>query len=153
MTMTFEEADDELGTCTSMEVMPKLIDLVQDSQIGRKTFLHLMRDHWPRCDRISELNDEIIMAIEWAAELHSSVETEHLPLLMTEEERRALAALPEVLTIYRGLGPLNKYSLSWSLNPDVARVFPYKRHCRQKVKLLMTAKILRKYVTALKLTC
>jgi hypothetical protein len=160
--MTFDQADQELSMCDSSGVMPKLLELTQGGKIGRKTLLRLLREHWTRCDNIGSCNqdDEVTEIISWAAKDDSSIGgtgnfqpgTEHIPLLMSEEERQALASFPEVLTIYRGCGPLNKYGLSWSLNPDVARAFPYKRLCFQKEKLLMTARILRKNICAVKLT-
>jgi hypothetical protein len=160
--MTFEEADNELCMQNSVGVMPKLLNLAQNGQVGRKTFLRLLGEHWTRCDNIGLCNEdgEVTEWISWAAQGDCSIRptshfqpgTEHIPLLMSEEERRALASLPEVLTIYRGCGPQDKYGLSWSLNPHVARTFPYKRSCFQQQKLLMTARILRKHVCALKLS-
>ena len=73
--------------------------------------------------------------------------------MMTDEELEAYAALPDVVTIYRGCYKANKWGLSWSLSRQVAEEFPtllrYRRDGEQP--LLVTAKIMKTDVVAVKM--
>ena len=51
--------------------------------------------------------------------------------LMTQREQAALAAMPDVLTIYRGARPLLRYGLSWTT--DKARAEWFANRCGGRV--------------------
>ena len=70
---------------------------------------------------------------------------------MDEEERAALEALPDQVTVYRGCGPDNKDGFSWSLKREVAEGFPYKALYGTDQPILLTATVLKKKIAALKL--
>lgn len=49
---------------------------------------------------------------------------EQLAAMMTSEERAALTALSERITVYRGCYRINRSGLSWTLDRNVAERFP-----------------------------
>lgn len=71
--------------------------------------------------------------------------------MMDTPECMAWEALPERLTIYRGCGPSNMLGASWSLSRDIAAQFPFLNRYRQSEPLLVTAKVKKSHVLAIKL--
>jgi hypothetical protein len=74
-----------------------------------------------------------------------------IPQMMTKVEQAALDALPDRVTIYRGCGPVNERGLSWSLDRDMAKRFPFLPRYRTAVPMLLTGTIRKSRITALKL--
>ena len=160
---TFKKACLTLARCESRrwDWLPALCEM---KNLSRTNFLRLLGMIWTACDNISNCVDDY----ELQERVHTAVApplpwgkrpsfkmpgTEHIPLMMTAEELSALLALPEQVTIYRGCGPDNMYGVSWTLDKNVAMCFPYKGLYVQSEPLLITAKIDRKDIVALKLGC
>ena len=131
----------------------KLGDLYESRKIrSSKRLLRLLGHVWTRCDNISEcMVDGFNWVFEEATEENMTPGTRHVPLMMTKEERNALAALPQNVTVYRGCGPDNMYGYSWTLDRDVAVQHVYKAFYEQEKPMLLTMTIDRKCIMALKL--
>jgi hypothetical protein len=74
-------------------------------------------EEWSRCDRIGLWSTVLRKVLKEATR-------EELDVMMTDEERATLAALPERFEVWRGCYPANRAGLSWSLDRDVAAGFP-----------------------------
>lgn len=112
----------------------------------RKDCFLALGEGWSGCD-------DIVGSSAMLVQIFSDASRGELDLLMTSEERDALAALPMSVTIYRGCFHDNKRGLSWSLDRDIAAGFTlFNRYCRPEAKrLLVTARIPRARIIALKL--
>jgi hypothetical protein len=77
----------------------------------------LFGNQWSSCDNIFEYREGI-------RDLLRAASREQLDAMMTDEELRQLAALPNPLSVYRGCYDLNANGLSWSTDRDVAAKFP-----------------------------
>lgn len=74
-----------------------------------------------------------------------------IPELMDAEERATYDALPEEFTVYRGCGPISKGGFSWSLDRDAAARFPFLARHPTDCPMLLTAKVSKSRVAAVKL--
>jgi hypothetical protein len=128
-------------------------DLYQSRKIrSSKRLLRLLGYIWTSCDNISEcMLDGFNWVFEEVTAENMTPETRHVPLMMTKKERKALAALPENVTVYRGCGPEDMYGYSWTLDRDIAVLHVYKPFYKQEKPMLLTLTIDRKYIMALKL--
>jgi hypothetical protein len=71
--------------------------------------------------------------------------------MMTLDEQAAYMALPERVTIYRGCSARRLTGASWSLDPDVARGFPTLSGYCVSDPVLITARVHKDNILALKL--
>lgn len=150
--LNFDEALKVLITeCNSYTRLPSLIDMVSQDEIDYSTFLRLLGEVWQSCDNIGENQDLLIGALWFIPPEYQIAGTEHIPLMMTIEEQSKLASLPERVQVFRGCGPDNKYGFSWSLDREVAAMYPLLARFYQADPILLTAAIDRKGITALKL--
>ena len=102
-------------------------------------WLTLMGDQWTRCDRwISFFQPELQKALPHRGPVR---------LMMTAEENSAYDALPEVVTIYRGCDAKSVSSpgLCWSLNKDVANLYPFLARFEATKPTLLTASVSRQW--------
>jgi hypothetical protein len=97
---------------------------------------------WSCCDNIGQYR----LLLRWLLP-----EEGPIPELMDPNERAAYDALPDRLTVYRGCGTSNKLGLSWSLDRQIAARFPFLNRYRQADPLLVTGKVHKRHVLAVKL--
>jgi len=86
-------------------------------------WLSLVGYFWCRMEILGSGTRDLIQIIK----MHANDPLSAIPELMSERERAALADLPDQITIYRGCGPRNKRSASWTLSRAIAARFPFTR--------------------------
>jgi hypothetical protein len=138
--LTLEDARDALRYCNSYSRMPTLIDL--ERSMRSNEWHTVLGEEWSGCDNVGR---------------HRLLLRQMLPVegpvteMMTAEELDAHRALPERLTVYRGCGPKNMRGASWSLEREVAERFPTLNRYQQAQPMLVTAKVSKRGVLAVKL--
>ena len=116
-------------------------------QMDFPDWLVLLGDLWSNCDNIGLYSEDLTYIIkEFINEPLTMI-----PELMSTEEKLAFDLLPKQITIYRGCGPKNKLGMSWSLRREVAERFPFTGRYRADQPTLLTAKIGKDRVAALKM--
>lgn len=106
-------------------------------------WLRLLGEMWTSFDTVCRHLDDLFW---WIGDSRGTS-----PEMMTKDERAALAALPELVTIYRGCGSVNKNGICWSLDRAVAARFPTLNRYRVPDPMLLTATVPRDLIVALKL--
>jgi len=103
----------------------------------------LLGEEWSGCDNICTCIETLIMEFT----------TSPLPIrnMMTPAERKAYDALPEEITVYRGCGEHNIQGLSWSVRRQIAERFPFLSRYQVQEPLLVTVKVNKADVVAVKL--
>lgn len=113
-------------------------------KVPRRLFLRLLGEIWIDCDNIE--HPKYFKGV-WAL----------LPdrpcwSMMEPNDREALKALPETVVVYRGAGKgPGEYGPSWSLDRHVAAAFPFLDRYRAAVPILLTGRVRRPRIAALKL--
>lgn len=134
-----------LENCGSHERMDALMHL--HGMMDFPDWLVLLGELWCNCDNIGAYKDDLVEILkEW---LDDPLVT--IPELMCPDERAAFDAIPDEVRIYRGCGPRNMNGLSWSLSRRVAIEFPFKRRYRADQPILLTARVRKDRIAALKL--
>lgn len=64
--------------------------------------------------------------------------------MMNDEEKAALAALPDKIVVHRGCGPENMLGASWTTSREVAERFPFLMRYKTKEPILVTATVRKK---------
>lgn len=146
--LTLEEARTILGLCNSYSRLEAMSDLVH--RLEWAEWVTLLGEEWSVCDNISQWAETLADETPFAELMDNPALGR---LMMTEEERKALAALPDELTIWRGCYAVNKWGLSWSLDGAVAARFPTLHRYRREgeTPLLVRATVRRDRIIALKL--
>ena len=91
--------------------------LTHKIEIGAEKFWHNFWQIWTSSENLNEDATHIEELVEKGLQLGQ-------PWVgLDEDERAALAALPERITVYRGCTGENKHGWSWTLKPSVARNF------------------------------
>jgi hypothetical protein len=125
-----------LRFCDSYSRMPVLLDHFD----GTLDWFRVLGDEWSGCDNIWKYRSKV-------AGILSKTGPAERDAMMTDDERGALAALPPVLTVYRGAYWFNKRGLSWTLDRAVAEKFPflmrYAHHYHGHAPLLLTGRVRR----------
>lgn len=112
-------------------------------RMDHEDWLALLGEFWNMCDNIRD----------YSSILRSELGTiGPLMPMMTPEERIAYAALPDVLTVYRGCSAQRLTGASWSLDPEVARAFPTLNRYRVSDPVLVTATVPKSKVLAILLS-
>lgn len=144
--LTLDDAREILTWRDSYSRLRELVYLASRSAQGRgpsrAEMLTLFGECWSVCDNLGR-GLEILKVIlpDGAA-----------PEMMTADERAALAALPEIVTVYRGADRgVNEDGLSWSLDRAVAARFPFLMRYRARRPVLLTATVRRDLIVAVKL--
>jgi hypothetical protein len=139
------ELEESLRFANSYNRLPTLLDAYKRGW-GRRhtcTWFAVLSECWSSCDNISCFQREL----EIIFRRNRNLWVEMTP----SNERGALDALPEVVTIYRGCGTENKLGLSWSLSREVAAKFPFLHRYKTPNPLLITARIKRAKIVGLML--
>jgi len=118
--MTATEIESAIRFCDSYSRMPTLLSLFDPLEPDLSEWFRALGEEWSCCDNTGEFRHALQEILGLA-----SAEPEYVELMMTQEERAALAALPDVITIYRGCYQWNVEGLSWSLARDIAAEFPF----------------------------
>lgn len=147
--LSIAEARERLKFSNSYSRLPDLIELAW--QVDWADWLTLLGEEWSCCDNIAQCVDVLLEETPLADVVEQPAALRHW--LMTEAERAALAALPEVVTLWRGCYRHNKWGLSWSLDREVAARFPFTHRYRHEGEqaLLVKATVRRDDILALKL--
>lgn len=148
--ISYHEARQKLLHCTSRERMTSLISLFETRQIRPEHRIPLIGDWWSMCDDIGFNKWKIHRYVTGHFAYHPSVH-KNIPRLMRRHERVALASLPEIVTVYRGCNYEGRNGICWSLDKDVAKSFPFFDRYKVNNPILVTARIRRDRVLALKL--
>lgn len=138
---------ERLRYANSYSRLPILVDLAWSCEWA--DWVTVLGEEWSGCDNVAQwaqvLLDETPLG-EIADDPKSLRD-----LLMTEQERSQLRALPEIVTIWRGCYAHNKWGLSWSLDRAVAAKFPTNHRYQQEGQpLLVKARVRRDEIIALK---
>lgn len=141
---SLEKLQDALDMVGSYARMPLLLDLYWPLAENRRLadWYTLLGRNWSCCDNIGEHLDDLMDLLPDVGPVEE---------LMDAAERAAFAALPEVVTVYRGAGKQNRWGASWSLSRDTAARFPHLARYWQKVPMLYTAQVEKRRILALKL--
>lgn len=131
----------------SHEKMDAVMYLRFATDMTFRDWLKLLGEVWTCCDNIGLYQDQILEELYEHLDNPLTVISE----LMDSEEITTFEALPEIITIYRGCGPLNKTGFSWTLNRDLAAQFPFNRRYETDQPTLLTATISKHRAAALKL--
>jgi hypothetical protein len=142
-TLTLEQGRDALYWCDSYKRLPTLMQLW--GAMSLQDWRTLLGEEWQMCDNIGTYGKKLKLCMFPTATPHTC------PEMMTQQEQQALAALPLVVTIYRGCGPANMIGCCWSLDRDVAAGFPLMNRYHQRDPLLISATVKRDRIVALKL--
>lgn len=121
-----------------MNVMLHMFGEFKNSSV----WYRLVGDFWSICDLISLYREPLQAFLPKQGPV---VE------MMTKKELAAYEALPEVVTIYRGCGKKNRRGPSWSLDKDVASKFPFLNRYQVAEPMLLTAKVHKSQILAVKL--
>ena len=110
--MNREALENAIRFCDSYTRLAELIDLYDPSKANADWF-QVLGENLTTCDNVWQFRVELV-------DILGSASSEHIALMMTQEERDALAQLPDQITVYRGCFPWNADGFSWSLSREVA---------------------------------
>jgi hypothetical protein len=138
--MAISDARQALDWADSYSRMAAVLDLYREMPCTE--WLALLGEHWTSCDNIGRHRLLLRLLLP-----------DHGPVIemMTAEELDQYHALPDRLTVFRGCGPDNMLGASWSLSQEVAASFPFLNRYRQAEPLLVTGKVKKQSVLAVKL--
>ena len=114
-----------------------------DGPNRRNWFRHL-GEEWDLCDNIGIYRNELFAILSNAS----------VPIraeMMDERELKRWRKLPRVVTVYRGCDSHNRLGLSWTTKRTVAEKFPFLNRYHAKTPLLLTARVPKSCVVAIKL--
>ena len=146
--MNFEDALTELFQLHEYEMAYRLKEMYESRKLRSKTFYRILGFIWSMCESMGGLSDLIYETMHQ----HTTPGTLHIPVMMTREEQKALAALPEKLEVYRGCNPVNRDGFSWTLDRSTAEWFAYRFSSIKGQPILLTATIERSMITAVNLS-
>ena len=138
--LSYEEAEETLTFEDSYSRLERMLQLY--CKMHRTDWLRLMGEMWSICDNLSTLRGFLRRALGTTGPLRE---------MMDEEEQAAYDALPETITVYRGCGLKNVTGASWTTDKAVAEKFPFLPRYTTKVPLLVTGRVKKKNVLAVKL--
>jgi hypothetical protein len=135
---SFEKASDTLyRNSDSYSRMEMVLKLRQRMDYG--DWLRLLGENWNGCDNIRDYRLQLKKILGTNGPL--------LPM-MTPEDQTAYAALPDVLTVYRGCSAQFLLGASWTLNKELAMKFPTLNRYGVKDPVLVTATVKKENVLA-----
>ena len=129
----------QIQFANTYEILPLLLDM--QTEVDQEAWLHMIGEHWPDFDNVSQ----------HAFELSMNIPSGNIPEMMDVGERKALAALPDVVTIYRGCDRASTDGLCWTLDKSIAERFLQFDRYRRADPVIVTATVHRADITAIKL--
>lgn len=121
--MTELELKQKMNWGNSYERLGLLLDA--ESLVSRQVFFNVLGEEWGGFDNIRQYKVELKRVFRRASQLE-------LDSMMSEDDRRAYKALPNVVTVYRGCYPFNRDGLSWTTCREVAEKFTTLNRYSQK---------------------
>jgi hypothetical protein len=112
---TTDEVRNVLVWGDSYERLPMLLEMLP--HLSRTVLFEVLGENWQGFDNIGKYRLPL-------AKLLRSASRAELDLMMTNDEREALAAMPDEITVYRGCYQINRHGLSWSTDIGIAASFP-----------------------------
>lgn len=142
--LAIEEIERDLMFCDSYSRLPFLLDMYWgfSALYGASEWYAMLGKWWSLCDNISEYLDDLVQVLP---------EDGPIIEMMDSAERAEFESLPDVVTVYRGAGKVNRWGASWSPDEQVARGFPTLQRYRQKYPMLYTARVPKNRILAIKL--
>ena len=101
--------------CNSLERLPEVLSMRR--RMSAPDWWRLLGAEWDGFDNVGIHRHRLRAYLVRA-------NAANLRAMMRRHERRALAAMPEVLTVYRGCYSINRHGLSWTLCKETAAAFP-----------------------------
>lgn len=144
--MTLEEArnSDEIRFANSYTRLGAVLRL--ENNLSRSDFLRLLGEHWTGCDNIRAYRKDLRRILGKFGPLRE---------MMNEVENAAYDNLrgnsSNIVTIYRGCNRLNQNGISWTVNKDTAKRFPFLNRYRCANPRVVTATVLKEQILAVKL--
>ena len=140
-TKTLEEAMENLRLSGSHTRIPAILDLFGLVDIDE--WYRLLGENWSSCDYVSLHGRALKARLGVVGPLRA---------MMTPEENAAYDALPNVVTIYRGCDGFRPIrGMSWSLDWDIANLFPFLQRYEAGFPMVRTATVKKNRILALKL--
>lgn len=132
--VTCDDVEELLVWGDSYQQLPMLMDMLP--HLPRPVLFHVLGNYWEGFDNIGHFRLPL-------AKLLRSASRAELDLMMDIDERAALAAMPDAITVYRGCYGINRRGLSWTTDIKVAAKFPtlmrYRRPGERPLLLRATA--------------
>jgi hypothetical protein len=138
--LSYEQADKLAMMANSYSRLELVLSLTMNMEPD--DWLRLLGEQWECCDNISEYLEELRDLIG---------EFDPCWPMMTDEEQERYRELPEEVAIYRGCGPDNVRGACWTLNRSTAETFPILNRYRVAKPLLVTARVKKADIVAVKL--
>lgn len=128
-----------VGSFNRARVLLEHFDIVEPAE-----WFIVAGHEWSCCDRIG-------LHRRAFAQILRSASRRELNLMMTVQERAALAKMPREILVYRGCYRNNRRGLSWSLDRDIAQGFPSLARFAQDGQARLLTGVARKSRAVLKL--
>lgn len=138
--ITYEEAERMMLMASSYSRLKTVISLLWVMEY--REWLKILGVAWSNCDNIAQYRRCLKSYIGVAGPIKD---------MMNDAELAAFDALPETITVYRGCGSHNRAGASWTLDRSVAERFPFYSRYRAKEPLLVTGRVKKMNVLAIKL--
>lgn len=139
----FALADEAAALCTSFTRLPYLLNLYK--RFGsNQSWWKLFGEWWSMCDNFCEHYDHV-------NKIFSIASRDQTNLLMNDQEKRFLDALPNEVNIFRGTAKGSRTGFSWTLDKNVAMRFPTLNRYRTNCPVLRSASIRKELILAIKL--
>jgi hypothetical protein len=120
--------------CDSYGRAYDLLDAKPRRQRPGAVWFRLLGNWWTDCDGVGPIRGRFARILHQASR-------KQLDAMMTEEERRRLAEMPEIIRAFRGCEAGDREGFSFSLCEQMARKFPLLNRYRAKVPALIVADI------------
>jgi hypothetical protein len=138
--VTYKEACEKSNMADSYSRLKTVLSL--HSRMHPNEWRRLLGEEWTGFDNIAEHRLSLRHIIGTDGPIRE---------MMNEAENVAYDALPDALTVFRGCGPYNMLGASWTTDRGVAERFPFQKRYLTKLPLLVTGKVQKKNILAVKL--
>ena len=139
-TVAYEEACEIVRFADSYSRLEIVLSL--HSRMQNNDWFRLLGEMWSICDNIASHRLSLRNLIGTKGPVRE---------MMDEAEETAYDLLPETITVFRGCGAHNMIGASWTTDRSVAERFPFQRRYRTKDPFLVTGRVKKKNILAVKL--
>jgi hypothetical protein len=129
-----EEWNQNLARCDSYGRAWALLDARPCWGRPGVVWFRLLGNWWSVCDGAAGIRDKFARILHRASR-------KQLDAMMTDEERRRLAEMPDIIRAFRGCEAEDREGFSFSLCEQMARKFPFLNRYKAKVPALIVADI------------
>jgi hypothetical protein len=138
--VTYDEAHKIVSFSNSINMLEAVLSLHPRMQFNE--WLKLLGEMWSCCDRI----------VMHRLRLKHIIGTDGpIREMMDVAEQAAYDALPDTITVFRGCCPHNMLGPSWTTDRSVAANFPFQIKFLVKEPILVTGRVKKKNILAIKL--